>query len=71
MDKKPHDNKLDYRGDVGVVLINHGKEPFKVATGDRIAQLVITKHEQINFVQVDVLTETDRGAGGFGSTGAN
>jgi dUTP pyrophosphatase len=56
----------DYRGDVGVVLINHGKEPFKVSTGDRIAQLVITKHEQINFVQVDVLTATDRGAGGFG-----
>ena len=70
MDKKPHDNKLDYRGDVGVVLINHGKESFKVSTGDRIAQLVITKHEQINFVQVDVLTATDRGAGGFGHTGS-
>ena len=70
MDKKPHDNKLDYRGDVGVVLINHGKEPFKVCTGDRIAQLVITKHEQINFVQVNTLTETDRGAGGFGHTGS-
>ena len=70
MDKKPHDNKLDYRGDVGVVLINYGKEPFKVSTGDRIAQLVITKHEQINFVQVDVLTATDRGAGGFGHTGS-
>lgn len=61
---------MDYRGDVGVVLINHGKEPFKVSTGDRIAQLVITKHEQINFVQVDILTETDRGAGGFGHTGS-
>ena len=62
--------KLDYRGDVGVVLINHGKEPFKVSTGDRIAQLVITKHEQINFIQVDVLTDTDRGTGGFGHTGS-
>ena len=60
----------DYRGDVGVVLINHGKEPFKVCTGDRIAQLVITKHERVDFVEVDVLTETDRGVGGFGHTGS-
>lgn len=60
----------DYRGDVGVVLINHGKEPFKVCTGDRIAQMVITKHEQVDFVEVDVLTETDRGVGGFGHTGS-
>lgn len=60
----------DYRGDVGVVLINHGKEPFKVCTGDRIAQMVITKHEQVDFVEVNVLTETDRGVGGFGHTGS-
>ena len=60
----------DYRGDVGVVLINHGKEPFKVCTGDRIAQLVIAKHERVDFVEVNVLTETDRGAGGFGHTGS-
>lgn len=60
----------DYRGDVGVVLINHGKEPFKICTGDRIAQLVVTKHERVDFVEVDVLTETDRGVGGFGHTGS-
>lgn len=60
----------DYRGDVGVVLINHGKEPFKICTGDRIAQLVITKHERVDFVEVEVLTETDRGIGGFGHTGS-
>ena len=60
----------DYRGDVGVVLINHGKEPFKICTGDRIAQLVITKHERVDFVEVEILTETDRGTGGFGHTGS-
>ena len=68
MDKKPHDNILDYRGDVGVILINHGTEPFVVRQGDRIAQLVVCKVEQIVWNVVDVLDETDRGAGGFGST---
>lgn len=58
----------DYRGDVGVILINHGTEPFVVRQGDRIAQLVVCKVEQIIWNVVDVLDETDRGAGGFGST---
>ena len=71
MDKKPYDNKLDYRGDVGVILINHGSEPFVVEQGDRIAQLVINEIIQGVFVEVDVLTETERGAGGFGHTGTN
>ena len=70
-DKKPHDNKLDYRGDVGVILMNHGTEPFVVEQGDRIAQLVINEIIQGVFVEVDVLTETERGAGGFGHTGTN
>ena len=60
----------DYRGDVGVVLINHGTEPFVVNQGDRIAQLVITQITQVQFVPVDELQETNRGTGGFGSTGS-
>ena len=63
--------KLDYRGDVGVILMNHGTEPFVVEQGDRIAQLVINEIIQGTFVEVDVLTETERGAGGFGHTGSN
>lgn len=59
----------DYRGDIGIILINHSDRPFKVEQGDRIAQLVIAKYEQVEFVVVDDLDETDRGAGGFGSTG--
>ena len=58
----------DYRGDIGVILINHGTEPFEVHQGDRIAQLVIVKIEQATWNTVDSLDETDRGAGGFGST---
>ena len=61
----------DYRGDVGVILINHGLEPFCVMQGDRIAQMVINKIEQVDFIQVTELNETNRGTGGFGSTGAN
>ena len=61
----------DYRGDVGVILINHGLEPFCIMQGDRIAQMVINKIEQVDFVQVAELNETNRGAGGFGSTGSN
>ena len=62
---------MDYRGDVGVILMNHGTEPFVVEQGDRIAQLVINEIIQGVFVEVDVLTETERGAGGFGHTGTN
>ena len=59
----------DFRGEIGVVLINHGKESFTISNGDRIAQMVIAKHERIEFEQVKSLNETDRGSGGFGSTG--
>ena len=59
----------DYRGDVGVILINHGSEPFMVQQGDRIAQMVIASHERALFVEVPELNETGRGNGGFGHTG--
>lgn len=59
----------DYRGPVGVILINHGREPFAIAHGDRIAQLVVTPVVQGAFALADDLSETVRGAGGFGSTG--
>lgn len=59
----------DYRGEVGVILINLGAEPFVVAHGDRIAQLVIAPVVQAAFSVVDQLDDTARGAGGFGSTG--
>ena len=59
----------DYRGEVGVILINHGQEPFVIRRGERIAQLVIARHEQATMVEVEALDETARGTGGFGSTG--
>ena len=59
----------DYRGEVGVILINHGQEPFVIRRGERIAQMVIARHEQAAMVEVESLDETARGAGGFGSTG--
>ena len=59
----------DYRGEVGVVLVNLSNEPFTVEPGERIAQMVIAKHEQADFVVVDELDETERGAGGSGHTG--
>ena len=59
----------DYRGEVGVILINHGQEAFVVKRGERIAQMVIARHEQAEMVEVETLDETARGAGGFGSTG--
>jgi dUTP pyrophosphatase len=59
----------DYRGEVGVILINLSNETFTVEHGERIAQLVFAKVEQIKFQQVSILTETERGEGGFGSTG--
>lgn len=60
----------DYRGEVKVVLINHGRESFQVAAGDRIAQLLVQRVEQVDFAVEADLTSTVRGAGGFGSTGA-
>jgi dUTP pyrophosphatase len=59
----------DYRGEVRVVLVNHGAEPFRIAAGDRVAQLLIQKIERVRFVRAATLSETQRGAGGFGSTG--
>lgn len=59
----------DYRGEIGVILINHGKSTFKVEHGERIAQMVMCKVETIEFEIVDTLSETGRGEGGFGSTG--
>jgi len=60
----------DYRGEVKVILINHGTEPFTIRRGDRIAQLLISAVVQASWREVDSLDETARGAGGFGSTGA-
>jgi dUTP pyrophosphatase len=60
-----------YRGEVGVILLNTGSLDFEVKAGDRIAQLVIQKVEYAEFEVVDSLTETDRGEGGFGSTGVS
>lgn len=59
----------DYRGEVSVLLINHGDEPFTIRRGERIAQLVIAAVSQANLVRVESLPPTDRGSGGFGSTG--
>ena len=59
----------DYRGPVMVLLINHGREPFAISHGDRIAQLVIAPVSQAELAEVDALDDTARGAGGFGSTG--
>lgn len=59
----------DYRGEIGVILVNLSNDNFVVNDGERIAQLVIAKHERVEWDDVDVLSETKRGAGGFGSTG--
>lgn len=59
----------DYRGEVGVLLINLSNQPFTVNDGERIAQMVIARHEQAELVPVEVLDETERGAGGYGHTG--
>ncbi len=59
----------DYRGEVGVILINLGKEPFRITRGMRIAQLVVARHARAIWSEVKELDQTDRGAGGFGSTG--
>jgi dUTP pyrophosphatase len=60
----------DYRGPVGVLLINHGRDPFTIRRGDRIAQMVIARVERAAFQAADALDATARAAGGFGSTGA-
>ena len=58
-----------YRGEIAVLLMNHGKEPFKVSRGERIAQAVFNKVEQAEFEEVDELDKTERGENGYGSTG--
>jgi len=59
----------DYRGEIGVILVNLSNEEFTIENGERVAQMVIAKHEHISWQEVDTLEETTRGAGGFGSTG--
>jgi dUTP pyrophosphatase len=59
----------DYRGEIGVIVINLSKEPFTIENGERIAQMVISKFEQIQWQPAEALSETERGSGGFGSTG--
>ena len=59
----------DYRGEVRVILVNLSDRAFTVEPGERIAQMVIARHEQVEWEEVEVLDETERGAGGFGSTG--
>tara|TARA_R110000868_G_scaffold241813_5_gene497328 strand:+ start:3724 stop:4158 length:435 start_codon:yes stop_codon:yes gene_type:complete len=59
----------DYRGEIGVILVNLSNQDFIIENGERIAQLVIAKHERAEWIDVNELTETSRGDGGFGSTG--
>jgi dUTP pyrophosphatase len=59
----------DYRGEIGVILVNLSNEAFVIENGERIAQLIIAKHERAEWIQVQDLSETSRGEGGFGSTG--
>lgn len=59
----------DYRGELGVILVNLSNEPFTVNDGERIAQLVVARHEVVEWASVEVLDETERGEGGFGHTG--
>jgi dUTP pyrophosphatase len=59
----------DYRGEIGVILVNLSQEDFVIENGERIAQLIIAKHERAEWIEVQELTETSRGEGGFGSTG--
>ena len=61
----------DYRGEIGVLLVNLSSEPFVIEDGERIAQLVLASHEQAQWQVVDILEESNRGQGGFGSTGTN
>lgn len=59
----------DYRGEVRVILVNLSDAPFEITPGERIAQLVVARHERVEWLPSDELSDTDRGAGGFGSTG--
>lgn len=59
----------DYRGEIGVILVNHGEEVVRLSRGERIAQLVIARYEMVTLLVVETLSESERGAGGFGHTG--
>jgi dUTP pyrophosphatase len=59
----------DYRGEICVILVNLSDTPFEITDGERIAQMVIARHEQAEWIETDTLDETERGAGGFGHTG--
>ena len=59
----------DYRGEIGVILVNLSNEEFTINNGERIAQLVVAKHERAEWEKAETLSDTDRGSGGFGSTG--
>jgi dUTP pyrophosphatase len=61
----------DYRGEIGIIVINWGQRPFTIRRGDRIAQMIITKVCQAHFIEVDLLDSTGRGEGGFGHSGVN
>ena len=61
----------DYRGEIGVLLINLSNEAFEIKNGERIAQMILAKHEVPNFIQLKELSSSERGEGGFGSTGKN
>lgn len=61
----------DYRGEICIILVNLSQEPFVIEDGERVAQMVIARHEQAVWQEVEVLDETERGAGGFGHTGKN
>ena len=65
----PGTRDADYRGEIRAILVNLSNEPFEILPGERIAQMVIARHEQVEWESVDQLDETLRGAGGFGSTG--
>ena len=60
---------MDYRGEICVELVNLSNTPFTVEPGERIAQLVFSKYEKVDFIEVEELSETERGEGGFGHTG--
>lgn len=61
----------DYRGEIGVILVNQSNEPFVINDGERICQMVIASYQQVEWEAVEVLDDTERGAGGFGHTGKN
>jgi len=59
----------DYRGEIKVILVNLSNDPFEIVPGERIAQMVVARHETVEWEEVEILDDTERGAGGFGSTG--